>query len=238
MKRIGLVFLLLVVSFRTFAQSEQNFSLGVGFFAQPYMNELLKINDGVEHHYPGPFDKGSYEFIDEKLRSLPVNLNFHYEHSICERFGVGVGCGYEHIRMKQESECVYSSGEQESPHGIVYTSWESYHALGKMCRNYFFIMPEVSVYWFKKKHVAMYSKVAGGIEFKVKKRLVTYPEEKKTVESDRRFCFQASPVCVEVGGQYWRGFAELGYGMQGIGQYGARHIIKGEKGESENVVIE
>ena len=49
--------------------------------------------------------------------------------------------------------------------------------------------------------------------------------------------FQGSPVAVEVGGPYWRGNIEIGYGAQGVVQYGVRHIFKGKE-KSENNIVE
>lgn len=75
----------------------------------------------------------------------------------------------------------------------------------------FVIMPSVKAFWFRKKHVAMYSKLALGL---------TMLDGFDNKESERNyspfFAGQAGAVCIQAGGKHVRGFLETGGGMQGF----------------------
>ncbi|MBO7145607.1 MAG: hypothetical protein J6W13_12395 [Salinivirgaceae bacterium] len=214
----------------SFAQTDHRFSLGLGQFSHAYVDEMTnELFTDVDYYYPGPDDHGTYEYTEESLRSFPLTLNFHYEATLGKHFGIGVCFGYDYLRMHQETETIFSTGEAQRPNGDTYTTWDRSYDFGTLRRHIFFVMPEASVYWFKRNHVAMYSKLGLGMKFVA---------ESRDFDSDRRdimefknkgFYCQVSPVCVEFGGQKWRGFVELGYGAQGIAQYGVKYTIKGKE---------
>lgn len=85
---------------------------------------------------------------------------------------------------------------------------------GDYTKNIYSILPAVKYQWLKKKNFGMYSKVGLGI---------TFCNSKETVQSDNRsessnetkFGFQVSAVGIEVGSSIC-GFAEVGYGEQGM----------------------
>lgn len=82
---------------------------------------------------------------------------------------------------------------------------------GKSHYSAFVIMPSVKAFWFRKKHVAMYSKLALGL---------TMLDGFDNKESERNyspfFAGQAGAVCIQAGGKHVRGFLETGGGMQGF----------------------
>ena len=82
---------------------------------------------------------------------------------------------------------------------------------GKSHYSAFVIMPSVKAFWFRKKHVAMYSKLSAGIMF-----IDDYEEGSKSTDYSPLFSLQAGAVCVQAGGQRVRGFVELGIGMTGL----------------------
>ena len=41
---------------------------------------------------------------------------------------------------------------------------------------------------------------------------------------------QVDPICLEIGGAYWRGFAECGLGAEGMGQMGIKYTFKKKGG--------
>lgn len=69
----------------------------------------------------------------------------------------------------------------------------------------FSAVPTVKLSWFNYEHVGMYSKIGIGVSDYVGGD----PVHQFTL------AFQLSPVCVDFGGAHFRGFVELGYGVQG-----------------------
>ncbi len=86
------------------------------------------------------------------------------------------------------------------------TKTNQYEYKGKM--HYDMLLPMLSLkpFWFNHARVSMYSKLAAGGFF-----ILPGAEG----DPSASFGFQVSPVCVEFG-RSWRGYAELGFGMQGI----------------------
>ena len=84
--------------------------------------------------------------------------------------------------------------------------------------------------WFYKSHFSMYSKFAAGLmlmhqtgaEYSEKGSEETQKSESNTSVN---VAFQVNPVCLDFGGGRFRGFAEFGYGNQGICTAGVRWIF-------------
>lgn len=112
---------------------------------------------------------------------------------------VGAIVGYEHMGGDQYTQ----SGKVTHDDGTTETQYEY---KGKVGIDMMMPMLSLKPFWFNHKKVSMYSKIAGGA-FCI---LPTGDES-----GSASFGFQVSPVCVEFG-RSWRGFAELGFGMQGI----------------------
>lgn len=218
----------------TFAQPEHRLSLGVGLFSHEYIEEYALENwTEVDNWYPEPNDHGTFEYPEEKLKSLPIGFNLHYEYSWGRRFTVGLCLGYDYLRMEQTTEVITSIGETEMPDGKIITQWDHFEKQGELHRHILKIMPEISFYYDIKKHVAMYAKLAAGIRFNIEKREIERPHYENTEFKERHFYCQFSPICIEAGGKYWRGFAEFGYGGQGLGQFGVKHTFKGREKNTE-----
>ncbi|MGL5015938.1 MAG: outer membrane beta-barrel protein [Bacteroidales bacterium] len=77
------------------------------------------------------------------------------------------------------------------------------------------IMPAFRMTWVEKKIFRFYSKVALGIT-------IDNAEVGNQDDSDVEFAYQIAPLGFEVG-RCFAGFAELGYGCQGIAQIGLRY---------------
>ncbi len=75
----------------------------------------------------------------------------------------------------------------------------------------FAVMPAAKAFWFRKPHVAMYSKLAAGITL-----LDDYDEEADSHSFDPFFGAQVTLAGVQFGGERFRGFVEAGAGMQGL----------------------
>ncbi len=81
------------------------------------------------------------------------------------------------------------------------------------------ILPAAKFDWLRKKHFGLYSKVAAGITLNIDKQTVDGGDGKEhevAKDTETFFNFQASVLGVEAGSQRVRGFAELGFGEQGI----------------------
>lgn len=81
--------------------------------------------------------------------------------------------------------------------------------------NFITIMPAFKMNWVKKDIFRFYSKVAAGITLDV----ASHPQVSDT---DVEFAYQVSPLGFEVG-RAFSGFAEIGYGHQGIALVGVRY---------------
>lgn len=95
---------------------------------------------------------------------------------------------------------------------------------GKRTSNYFTIMPAVKFNWLRKEIWGLYSKVGVGYtraEYKTTGK-DSDGEYTKDSSGDNFFNFQASLVGIEVGNRNVRGFAELGFGEQGVVNGGIR----------------
>lgn len=111
----------------------------------------------------------------------------------------GAIVGYEHMGGDQYNK----SGTVTHDNG---SSEALYEYKGKAGIDMIMPMLSLKPFWFNRETVSMYSKIAGGAFC-----LLPGGDDSGSVS----FGFQLSPVCIEFG-RSWRGFAELGFGMQGI----------------------
>ncbi len=93
---------------------------------------------------------------------------------------------------------------------------------GEAKRNTFSVVPTLKFDWLRKQSFGMYSKVGLGMSVMSDKQEKTGGSE---LNSDTHYHlnFQASLVGMEFGSEYFRGFAELGFGQQGILLAGLRY---------------
>ena len=75
----------------------------------------------------------------------------------------------------------------------------------------FAVMPSAKIFWFRKPHVAMYSKLSAGLTL-----LDDYDDESDSHSYDPYFAAQVSLAGVQFGGERLRGYVEVGGGMQGL----------------------
>lgn len=104
---------------------------------------------------------------------------------------------------------------------------QSEQVTGKRTSNYFTILPAVKFNWLRKHKWGMYSKVGLGYTRAEYKTTGKDSEETYTKDSsgDNFFNFQASLVGIEAGNRNVRGFAELGFGEQGLIHGGIRFLF-------------
>ncbi len=99
--------------------------------------------------------------------------------------------------------------------------------IGEAKRYTFTLMPAVKFDWLRKKYFGMYSKFGLGVSMlsDSQKAVNNHQINGAQKQSETRWYvnFQASLLGAEVGSEHIRGFAELGYGEQGIGLIGLRY---------------
>lgn len=228
MKRylLGIVFVI-VGALNVLAQSEHKMSFGVGILSHPYNRQFLFSLMEDLSDYPDDNDHGTYKFQDKIVHSFPLTTSLHYECSVGKHFAFGLCFAYDYMRMEHHTEVWTSVGDEISDNGEIHTIWDRTYESGSIYSHIFNIMPEVTIYWFKKRHVALYSQISAGLRFNVEKETIYCTHAETASLTEHHFTCQVSPVCAEFGGPVWRGFAEFGYGAQGIYQLGVKHIFQG-----------
>ena len=94
---------------------------------------------------------------------------------------------------------------------------------GVIKNSYLTLMPAVKFDWLRKKHFGMYSKLAVGATLRNEKYDSDDASTKDDSDSEVHVNWQASLLGIEAGGPTVRGFAELGFGEQGIVLVGMRY---------------
>lgn len=86
---------------------------------------------------------------------------------------------------------------------------------------YFSVLPAVKADWLRRKHFGMYSKLGVGVTvLSLQDKLDTGDKESGTAAA---FNWQLSLIGLEAGSNSLRGFAELGFGEQGVLLAGIRY---------------
>lgn len=228
MKRFSLIVLLFIgFSLSCLAQPEHRIAIGFGGLSHGFNHALADILTDVEDCQRSPRDiNDTDERTEEHMLILPVNLNLHYECTLKNHFSIGLCLGYDKLRMNQESWS-YVAAEKVDRYGDGYIGWNCVSEdNGYLHRHIIFIMPEATVYWFKKERFSMYSKFGAGVRFNIEKREFFTSRSDITEFKEHHFYFQGSPICFEVGKKNLRSFGEFGYGAQGIGQFGVKYTFK------------
>lgn len=82
------------------------------------------------------------------------------------------------------------------------------------------IMPAAKFYWFRKQHVAMYSKAALGLML-----LKDHDAEAGAQQYDPYFMAQLTLVSIQFGGERLKGYLEFGGGAQGLAIIGLNYAF-------------
>ena len=78
-------------------------------------------------------------------------------------------------------------------------------------------MPLVKFAWLNRAHVGLYSKLAAGAGY--------FFANGSDSKDNFSVAFQVTPVGMDFGGEQFRGFVELGLGMQGLANVGVRWLF-------------
>lgn len=175
------------------ANNEPKNEIAVGYGFVSSSNALDVFSDVVSAIFGARYENGA--FIG------PLSAEYFYH--VSSLVGVG-GIG------------VYSHHKQD----VV----QDEQVTGKRSSNYFTVMPAVKFNWLRRQNWGLYSKVGVGYtraEYKTTGKN-SDGNFKKDSSSDNFFNFQASLVGIEAGNRSVRGFAELGFGEQGLIHGGIR----------------
>ncbi|MBO7558464.1 MAG: hypothetical protein J6T52_08200 [Bacteroidaceae bacterium] len=214
---VALIAIMFTVSNNAMAQndtkSEISFSVGG---ATPNETSLAEgIGEGLGKAFATLITLGMYDpnktIKDEK--STPA-FTLQYLYRVSPKLKVGAAVTYQHTSYTLSMKTKESS---------------TYNEMAKNKNDYFIVMPTMKALWLDKKNVSLYTKVAGGIciassSSDVKKGVsdedAKYLLSEVETNKGTRFGYQISPIGCEFGTKNIRGFVELGYGFQGIGQAG------------------
>ena len=96
---------------------------------------------------------------------------------------------------------------------------------GKAKRYNYSVLPAMKVDWLRKKYIGLYSKAALGISIMCESQKDDMETAESTDYSDTTFIpnIQLTFIGFEAGSETWRGFAEYGFGEQGILSAGLRY---------------
>ena len=113
--------------------------------------------------------------------------------------------------------CVFAYGKWKADYIKYYNMEED-----KKETNYYTFMPAVKFDYIRKKNFGMYSKAALGMSISSTTDTDINGSTYK-FSAEYKLNFQASFIGIEAGSPYFRGFAELGIGEQGIASIGVRY---------------
>ena len=139
------------------------------------------------------YDNGSY--------IGPIGLEYFYHYEPRLAFGlIGVYNHYKQDIIRSKTE------------------------VGKRTNNFFTLMPAIKCNWLIRDSWSLYTKTGIGYTYgHTSATEVAGGKDIKESSNSSHFNFQVSLVGVEVGGYYLRGFAELGFGEQGVINAGLRY---------------
>lgn len=114
--------------------------------------------------------------------------------------------------------CVFAYGKWKADYIKYYDNMKE----DKKETNYYTFMPAVKFDYIRKKNFGMYSKAALGMS--ISSTTDTYINGSTyKFSAEYKLNFQATFLGIEAGSPYFRGFAELGIGEQGIASIGVRY---------------
>jgi hypothetical protein len=221
---LSLAALMLLVSNTTMAQQETKSEISFSVGGETPNNK--GIGDGIGEAFGSAFGRAigtilTFGQVDpnsmtDKYKvddSGSLTFNIQYMYRVAPKVKLGALATYQRTSSKLMMEDTNGN----------------HHEAAKATNDYFVVMPAAKFMWVEKKNIGLYSKVAAGICIASNKAEMTNGVKESTpgeltdrIKSDKgtRFAYQVSAIGLEVGSRNLRGFAELGYGFQGIGQIG------------------
>lgn len=152
------------------------------------------------------------------------NFSLEYHRRVHRNVMVGAIVGYEPLGLSVKA-MDFSTTDENGKHPYAAEST-------KMLTSFISVMPSVKFPWFTFPNVSMYSKAAVGLAmswngpFSVTGKDENGNPEEQGSDSNNLQCsvaYQVSPIGVDFGGRRLKGFAELGFGLQGCLIAGLRY---------------
>lgn len=150
-------------------------------------------------------------------------ISAEYFHHVSKVVSIGGIVGFNSY-----SKDMYFTWQKNNGDGTA--TVKSKEKIGHAKKYYVTLMPAVKFDWLRQKNFGLYSKVAFGLTYMHEKEIQETDDQghdigEKEVHSDSSFMgnFQLSILGIEGGSQTIRGFAELGFGEQGILLAGIRY---------------
>lgn len=194
------------------AQPEPSLSFSWGLLSTFFMEENGHVDSEVDEN--GKVISN----VTQDAKHPPVTLNLRYGYRLWKRVEFGVGLGIEQIRMDQSTTTFDWEGDELISRRTLIDD-QTFKA-----RNLFLLF-NAKAYWLLKRHVSMGSRIGAGYQFRAKRSYNGDSPKPVSVDKYHRFGLHVSLVCLEVGNEHWRGFGELGVGLEGTVQLGIKYIF-------------
>ena len=163
---------------------------------------------------------GTTSYDNEKIIPAISVEYFHHVSKVVSVGGIGCFSGY--------SKDMFFNWQKNNGDGTSKST--SKEKMGYARKYYATLMPAVKFDWLRNKNFGLYSKFALGLTYMYEKEVQNKDENgnnigNKEVHHESKWMgnFQASLLGIEAGSQKIRGFAELGWGEQGILLAGIRY---------------
>ena len=144
---------------------------------------------------------GAIGYTDNDKYMEPISAEYFYH----AKEWLSIGCVFAYGKWKADYiKFDYNTGEDKKE------------------TNYYTFMPAVKFDYIRKKNFGMYSKAALGMSISSTTDTDINGSTYK-FSAEYKLNFQASFIGIEAGSPYFRGFAELGIGEQGIASIGVRY---------------
>ena len=196
MKKLIALFMCFVVLSSAYAKNDKDRNEFSITYGQATIPQYAYVLGGV---FGAAFSLGHFSFENTHMLGA---VGVEYVHYVNNWLGLGgaVQCDY----MTADAMNVASDGTK-TPNGKFKLGMAS-------------AMPVVKFAWLNRAHVGLYSKLGAGTGY-------TFTNDSSEVKDNFAFAFQLTPVGVDFGGESFRGFVEVGLGMQGTVSGGVRWLF-------------
>lgn len=139
--------------------------------------------------------------MDEFSTSGAISVGYY--RYLTDHFAVGGDLSYEKLLLGFAGYTVDSTYENK---------------LTPRHSTFYSVMPGIKFSWFNRNHFGMYSKLNAGA-------LLQTSDQEESDSINLSFGIQVDPIAMEFGGMSFRGFLEIGIGMEGLVKAGVRYAF-------------